>query len=166
MGLLCVFKIFFLQILAKGELQVSEKERHAQLESMFRDIATTVADKCVNPDTNRPYTVTLIEGAMKDLYFSVKPTKSTKQQVGLQLYYVTRGLCLSITLFIILSIEKHSCCYQKQNIGSDSIFSHISPKLLDWPNSDMFESVQHDKIYLWSSFHLNLLSYVGVIALF
>lgn len=69
-----------LQILAKGELQVSEKERHAQQESMFREIATMVADKCVNPDTNRPYTVTLIEGAMKDLHFSVKPTKSSKQQ--------------------------------------------------------------------------------------
>lgn len=65
----------------KGELQVSEKERHAQLESMFRDIATTVSDKCVNPKTNRPYTVTLIEKAMKDLHFSVKPNKSTKQQV-------------------------------------------------------------------------------------
>lgn len=69
-----------LQILAKGELQVSEKERHAQLESMFRDIATIVADKCVNPDTNRPYTVTMIEKAMKDLHFSVKPTRNTKQQ--------------------------------------------------------------------------------------
>lgn len=69
-----------LQILKKGELQVSEKERHAQLESMFRDIATTVSDKCVNPKTNRPYTVTLIEKAMKDLHFSVKPNKSTKQQ--------------------------------------------------------------------------------------
>jgi len=69
-----------LEILAKGELQVSEKERHAQLESMFRDIATIVADKCVNPDTNRPYTVTMIEKAMKDLHFSVKPTRNTKQQ--------------------------------------------------------------------------------------
>lgn len=69
-----------LQILKKGELQVSEKERHSQLESMFRDIATIVADKCVNPETNRPYTVTLIERAMKDVHFSVKPTKSTKQQ--------------------------------------------------------------------------------------
>ncbi|ELT95519.1 hypothetical protein CAPTEDRAFT_17802 [Capitella teleta] len=69
-----------LQILAKGELQVSEKERHANLESMFRDIATIVADKCVNPETNRPYTVTLIERAMKDCHVSVKPTKSTKQQ--------------------------------------------------------------------------------------
>ncbi|XP_060564744.1 ribosome maturation protein SBDS-like [Ruditapes philippinarum] len=69
-----------LEILAKGELQVSEKERHAQLESMFRDIATIVSDKCVNPDTNRPYTVTMIEKAMKELHFSVKPTRNTKQQ--------------------------------------------------------------------------------------
>ncbi|XP_041348250.1 ribosome maturation protein SBDS-like [Gigantopelta aegis] len=69
-----------LQILSKGEVQVSEKERHAQLESMFRDIATIIADKCVNPETNRPYTVTLIEKAMRDLHVSVKPTKSTKQQ--------------------------------------------------------------------------------------
>ncbi len=69
------------QILAKGELQVTEKERHAQLESSFRDIATIVSDKCVNPESKRPYTVTMIEKAMKDLHFSVKPTKSNKQQV-------------------------------------------------------------------------------------
>ncbi|XP_017590766.1 PREDICTED: ribosome maturation protein SBDS [Corvus brachyrhynchos] len=67
-------------ILSKGELQVSDKERHTQLEQMFRDIATIVADKCVNPETKRPYTVILIERAMKDIHYSVKPTKSTKQQ--------------------------------------------------------------------------------------
>ena len=32
-----------LEILEKGELQVSEKERHAQLESTFKDIATIVS---------------------------------------------------------------------------------------------------------------------------
>jgi ribosome maturation protein SDO1 len=69
-----------LQILSKGELQVSEKERHANLESSFRDIATVVADMCVNPDTKRPYTVTLIERTMRDIHFSIKPTKTTKQQ--------------------------------------------------------------------------------------
>ncbi|XP_077398176.1 ribosome maturation protein SBDS isoform X2 [Festucalex cinctus] len=68
------------QILAKGELQVSDKERQCQLETMFRDIATIVADKCVNPDTRRPYTVTLIERGMKDIHYSVKANKSTKQQ--------------------------------------------------------------------------------------
>jgi len=68
------------EILGKGELQVSEKERSANLESTFRDIATVVADKCVNPDTNRPYPVTLIERAMKDAHISIKPTRSSKQQ--------------------------------------------------------------------------------------
>lgn len=31
------------EILSKGELQVSDKERNSQLESLFKDIATTVA---------------------------------------------------------------------------------------------------------------------------
>ncbi|KAM7398919.1 hypothetical protein PAMP_018223 [Pampus punctatissimus] len=68
------------QILAKGELQVSDKERQNQLETMFRDIATVVAEKCVNPETRRPYTVSLIERAMKDIHYSVKANRSTKQQ--------------------------------------------------------------------------------------
>ena len=69
------------QILAKGELQVSEKERQVHLESMFRDIATVVAEMCVNPDTKRPYTVTAIERAMKeDVHYSVNPNRNTKQQ--------------------------------------------------------------------------------------
>lgn len=75
------FIIIYLKILAKGELQVSEKERNTQLESMFRDIATIVADKCVNPETKRPYPVGVIERAMKDIHYSVIPTRTTKQQV-------------------------------------------------------------------------------------
>jgi len=70
------------QIMAKGELQVSDKERQSQLETMFRDIATIVSDKCVNPNTNRPYTVGLIERAMKDIHYSIKTNQNTKQQVS------------------------------------------------------------------------------------
>jgi len=69
-----------LTILAKGELQVSEKERHKDQETMFRDIATIIAEKCINPVTNRPHTISLIEQAMKDIHYSVKPTKSVKVQ--------------------------------------------------------------------------------------
>ncbi|XP_001604171.1 ribosome maturation protein SBDS [Nasonia vitripennis] len=68
------------EILEKGELQVSDKERHSALDSMFKDIATTVADKCVNPESKRPYSVSLIEKAMKDIHFSVKPNRNAKQQ--------------------------------------------------------------------------------------
>ena len=35
---------------------------------------------CVNPETKRPYTVTLIEQSMKDAHFSVNTNKSAKQQ--------------------------------------------------------------------------------------
>lgn len=68
------------EILAKGELQVSEKERQSSLDAMFKDIATNVADKCVNPESKRPYSVSLIEKAMKDIHFSVKPNRNAKQQ--------------------------------------------------------------------------------------
>ena len=64
---------------------MSEKERQSQLEAMFRDIATIVADKCVNPETRRPYTVGVVERAMKDAHVSVKPHKNTKQQVSVSL---------------------------------------------------------------------------------
>lgn len=68
------------EILAKGELQVSEKERHANQESTFKEIATMCADKCVNPENNRPYPLTIIEKAMKDVHYSIKPNKNVKSQ--------------------------------------------------------------------------------------
>lgn len=67
-------------ILAKGELQITDKERQSHNEQMLRDIATTVANTCVNPDLKRPYPVTIIEKAMKEIHYSIKPNQSTKQQ--------------------------------------------------------------------------------------
>lgn len=59
---------------------MAEKERTNQLESMWRDIATIVTDNCVNPQNQRPYTVTMIEKAMQDLHLSVNPKRSSKSQ--------------------------------------------------------------------------------------
>jgi len=68
------------EILAKGELQISEKERQSELGSMFKEIATMVSEKCVNTESKRPYPVSIIEKAMKDIHYSVKPNKNVKQQ--------------------------------------------------------------------------------------
>lgn len=68
------------EILAKGELQVSDKERQSQLDQTLKEIATTVANKCINPEVKRPYPVTMIEKAMKDAHYSVRPNQTTKQQ--------------------------------------------------------------------------------------
>jgi ribosome maturation protein SDO1 len=54
-----------IEILEKGEMQVTEKERAAQHEIMFRDIAQIVVEKSINPETNRPYTVRYSYGIYK-----------------------------------------------------------------------------------------------------
>mgnify|MGYP001185966162 CR=1 FL=1 len=54
------------EILTKGELQVSDKERQAEREALFKEVATTITEKCVNPETKRPYPVSMIEKAMKE----------------------------------------------------------------------------------------------------
>ena len=70
------------QILEKGELQVGGKEREAELESTRKEIATGVAERCVDPTTQRPHTVTMIEKALSEIHFNVLPNKSTKSQVS------------------------------------------------------------------------------------
>lgn len=68
------------EILEKGDLQVTELERQALIEGMFRDVATIVTDKSVNPETDRPYTISMIQNAMKDIHYSVSLNKNAKQQ--------------------------------------------------------------------------------------
>ena len=63
------------EILTKGELQVSDKERQAEREALFKEVATTITEKCVNPETKRPYPVSMIEKAMKECHIAVKPNK-------------------------------------------------------------------------------------------
>ena len=60
--------------------QISEKERDVELSSLFKDVASIIAEKCVNPRTQRPYTITMIERALRDCHFSVDPKRSAKQQ--------------------------------------------------------------------------------------
>ncbi|KAL5703736.1 hypothetical protein ACHQM5_022254 [Ranunculus cassubicifolius] len=69
-----------LEILDKGELQVAGKERESQLSSQFRDIATIVMQKTINPETQRPYTISMIERLMHEIHFAVDPHDSSKKQ--------------------------------------------------------------------------------------
>lgn len=69
------------QILEKGEVQVGEKERDHDLTSLRKEIATLVAEKCVDPGTQRPYPVGMIEKAMAEAGVSVKTGKNAKSQV-------------------------------------------------------------------------------------
>ncbi|KAI5480895.1 hypothetical protein MNV49_006704 [Pseudohyphozyma bogoriensis] len=69
-----------LEILKKGELQVGEKERAVELEELKREICTEVAARCVDPGTQRPHTVGMIEKALAEVGYSVNTSKSAKVQ--------------------------------------------------------------------------------------
>eukprot|EP00475_Leptophrys_vorax_P040677 TRINITY_DN7581_c1_g3_i3.p1 TRINITY_DN7581_c1_g3~~TRINITY_DN7581_c1_g3_i3.p1 ORF type:complete len:341 (-),score=13.89 TRINITY_DN7581_c1_g3_i3:4-888(-) len=69
-----------LEILEKGEYQVSDKEREAQASALLRDITCLVAERTVNPQTHRPYPTGMVEKFIKDVHFSVDPNRSSKQQ--------------------------------------------------------------------------------------
>ncbi|KAI1213062.1 UPF0023 family protein [Annulohypoxylon truncatum] len=53
-----------LEILNKGELQVGEKERAAQLDRVHNEVVSIVASKLVDPRTKRVYTTGMIEKAL------------------------------------------------------------------------------------------------------
>jgi ribosome maturation protein SDO1 len=61
---------------------VAEKEREHDLATLRKEIATIVAEKCVDPATQRPYPVGMIEKAMAEAGVSVKAGKNAKSQVG------------------------------------------------------------------------------------
>lgn len=75
------------QILKKGEVQVGEKEREHDLSALRREIATLVAEKCVDPATQMPYPVGVIDKAMTEAGFSVRQGKTAKSQVCLCALY-------------------------------------------------------------------------------
>ena len=60
--------------------QISDKERELEFTTLFKDVAGVIADKCINPDTQRPYTLSMIERALRDVHFSVDPKRGAKQQ--------------------------------------------------------------------------------------
>ena len=61
-------------------MQVTDQERQAMQESMFRDVAAIIAEKCMNPENNRTYTVSMIQSAMKQIHYGVNLNKSAKSQ--------------------------------------------------------------------------------------
>ncbi|EMC92215.1 hypothetical protein BAUCODRAFT_126209 [Baudoinia panamericana UAMH 10762] len=56
-----------LEILRKGEIQVGEKERGAELERLQREVVEIVAGRVVDPGSKRVYTTGMIEKALEQL---------------------------------------------------------------------------------------------------
>lgn len=69
------------KILREGELQVTELERHSKMDNLLKDIASIIAEKCVDARTGRqvPYTI-ILRALTDDIHYSVKLNQSAKKQ--------------------------------------------------------------------------------------
>ncbi|XP_044476119.1 ribosome maturation protein SBDS [Mangifera indica] len=115
-----------LEILDKGELQVAGKERDSQFSNQFRDIATIVMQKTINSETNRPYTISMIERLMHEIHFAVDPSSSSKKQAlevirELQKHYPIKRSPMRIRL--TLPGQNSSSLLEKLNVWNASIVS-------------------------------------------
>ena len=82
-----------LRILTEGDTQVSDRERAVELGALFRDVAAAIASRCVNTSTRRPFTVSMVERALKDAGFSVDGKRPAKAQAGdAEALLASRGL--------------------------------------------------------------------------
>lgn len=71
-----------LEILNKGELQVGEKERQAQLERVHNEVIGIVSGKLVDPKTKRVYTTGMIEKALDMLSAQGSQGKEVERPVS------------------------------------------------------------------------------------
>ncbi|PAV88638.1 hypothetical protein WR25_22627 [Diploscapter pachys] len=76
-----ICKLFvIIQILEKGDLQVSDKERAAATDQSLKEVSQLIASMVVNPETKRPIPPAMIDKALQEIHFSLKPNRSAKQQ--------------------------------------------------------------------------------------
>ncbi|TNV77250.1 hypothetical protein FGO68_gene9400 [Halteria grandinella] len=69
-----------LEILNKGEVQVSELERGDHLDSLKKDIANIIVSKCINTKDGKQFPVSIILKAMSEVNCKINPTQNSKKQ--------------------------------------------------------------------------------------
>lgn len=68
------------EILTKGEIQLSERERQLMLNKLNNELLTIVSAKCINPGSRKRYPPTMIHKALVELKFSPVLNKPAKLQ--------------------------------------------------------------------------------------
>jgi ribosome maturation protein SDO1 len=67
-------------ILKKGTLQLTTDQRKKLIEEKRRQIVSFISRECIDPKTNLPHPPLRIEQAMKQIHFSIDPSKSVEEQ--------------------------------------------------------------------------------------
>ena len=67
-------------ILKKGTLQLTTDQRKQMVEDKRKQIISFISRECIDPKTNLPHPPLRIEQAMKQIHFSIEPSKGVEEQ--------------------------------------------------------------------------------------
>ena len=67
-------------ILKKGTLQLTTEQRKQLVEDKRRQIISFISRECIDPKTNLPHPPLRIEQALKQIHFSIDPSKGVEEQ--------------------------------------------------------------------------------------
>lgn len=67
-------------ILKKGTLQLTTDQRKRMVEEKRKQIISFISRECIDPKTNLPHPPLRIEQAMKQIHYSIDPSKSVEEQ--------------------------------------------------------------------------------------
>lgn len=70
-----------LEIIRKGDVQVTTEQRHHLAEAKFRHIVTEIARNALNPQTGAPHPAARIEAAMREAKIHIDPFRPADQQL-------------------------------------------------------------------------------------
>ncbi|SGZ57522.1 CIC11C00000004194 [Sungouiella intermedia] len=68
------------EILEKGEIQLNEKERSANLAQKQNEFLNLISTKCINPRSKKRYPPSMLQKALAQLKFHLNPNKPAKTQ--------------------------------------------------------------------------------------
>ncbi|CAN3357604.1 ribosome maturation protein Sdo1p [Diutina catenulata] len=68
------------EILAKGEIQLNEKERSANIQQKQNEFLTIISTKCINPKSKKRYPPSIIQKVLTELKYHMNPNKPAKTQ--------------------------------------------------------------------------------------
>lgn len=72
--------VIIAEILDRGEIQLNEKERSANLRQKQNEFLNIISTKCINPKSKKRYPPSMIQKALNELKFHLNPNKSAKLQ--------------------------------------------------------------------------------------
>lgn len=135
------------EVLSKGEIQLSEKERQLMINKINNEMLTIISAKCINPQSKKRYPPTMIHKALQELKFTPVINKPAKTQaldairllVSSQIIPITRAK-MKVKLTINDKSTHEDIIQKMEKLFTDSEFTQTDSA---WIASGLIDPVSY-----------------------